>query len=344
MVLNMLDINKSDPGIQSEYPGHDVLVRLAQYAAIIPFIKDKAVLDVTRHAACGLGLMKRAGAHRVIEAVYSGARGAAAMETAGKPTPKGTLIDPAHPGRAFEPSSFDVIVSIEAIGPADDHENYLRALKRVAKPEAVFLVSCSNGFWRQIGVNGDRANRRPKFNFEDFKSTCTKVLGGNVHWGIGAPILGFGTIPIDGPTLPCPREHPKMSAGAIPPILAGNDAPRHLQIENSNYFLGLWNTNGLVPSIAGFNMGMDAYVRASCALGYDSGAGFQSALLHERRERKRLEQCLGERTRELRHTTLRLSAVQSENAVIRRNIAALMKEHTRAHEPAHAMAAIESLS
>jgi hypothetical protein len=49
-------------------------------------------------------------------------------------------------------------------------------------------------------------------------------------------------------------------------------------------------------------------------------------------EMESLKQQLGEKIRELRHKTLRLSAAEAENKVMRENIAMLMREEVRRQE------------
>lgn len=322
-------MERLDLSARPEHPTQESTIHLARYASILPFVKDKVVLDIACGEGYGSALMMRAGARRVVgvdisaEAVEKSRRVFAASGAEYIQADATSLDD------LFEPGMFDVVVSIETIEHVMDHEAYLSALKRVAKPEAVFLVSCPNDYWYY--PNEDQANpyHLRKYRLEEFQAVSTKILGDNVHWALGSAVFGFGTAPLDGTSLE-PLYSSWMKANELgAAFVVENDTLMPLATENSSYFMGLWNTSGFSHGAAYFGVSMDAYARMFDALAFDSVSDLKAALEHAATKERELTQSLELERQELRNKALLLAAVQSENKVVRENINGLWDEINR---------------
>lgn len=309
-------------------------IHLARYASILPFVKDKVVLDIACGEGYGSALMMRAGAKRVVGVDISAEAVAKSRRVFAGSKAEYIQADATHLGALFESSTFDVVVSIETIEHVTDDEAYLTALKRVAKPGAVFLISCPNDYWYY--PQADQANpfHLRKYQLEEFQAVSTKVLGNNVHWGVGSAVFGFGTAPLEKTAFE-PLYDSWMKANQVgASFVVENDMLEPLVAQNSSYFMGIWNAEGFSYGAAYYGVGMDAYARMFDALAYDSVRSLKFAINNEKNEKealilrcKELEQevaTLGQKLeqegREIRNKTLLLSAVQSENKLIRENI------------------------
>lgn len=333
-------MERLDLSARPEHSTQESTIHLARYASILPFVKGKVVLDIACGEGYGSALMMRAGAKRVIGVDIS----ADAIEKSQKVfADSGAEYIQAEAtclGTLFESGTFDVVVSIETIEHVVDDEAYLGALKQVAKPDAVFLISCPNDYWYY--PQADQANpfHLRKYRLEEFQAISTKVLGNNVHWGVGSAVFGFGTAPVDRVEFE-PLYDSWIRAGQVAAsFLVENDEMEPLDVQNSSYFMGIWNAEEFSLGAAYFCVGMNAYTRMFDALAYDSVRSLQFALNDKKNENeavvircKELEQEvmtlsheLEESGREVRKKALLLSATQAENKLIRENINGLWEK------------------
>ncbi|AWG36401.1 class I SAM-dependent methyltransferase [Alcaligenes aquatilis] len=327
-------MERLDLSARPEHSTQESTIHLARYASILPFVKDKVVLDIACGEGYGSALMMRAGAKRVVGVDISAEAVAKSQKVFADSKAEYIQADVTRLEELFEPGTFDVVVSIETIEHVTDDETYLIALKRAAKPDAVFLISCPNDHWYY--PQPDQANpfHLRKYRLEEFQAVSTKVLGNNVHWGVGSAVFGFGTAPLEKKEFE-PLYDSWMKANQVgASFVVENDELEPLGAQNSSYFMGIWNAQGFSYGAAYFGVGMDAYARMFDALAYDSVKSLKFALNDEVSEKdalalrcKELEQDLDkivqeleQENREVRNKTLLLAAVQSENKLIRENI------------------------
>src|SRR5690606_5658101 len=100
-------------------PPHDssleASIHLARYACVIPFVKDKVVLDVACGEGYGSALLKLYGAARVVGVDISNEAIDKARSTFSESGAEYIVSDVAELESLFPAGSFDVIVSIETI-------------------------------------------------------------------------------------------------------------------------------------------------------------------------------------------------------------------------------------
>lgn len=338
-------MERLDLSARPENSTQESTLHLARYASILPFVKDKVVLDIACGEGYGSALVMRAGAKRVVGVDISAEAVAKSQKVFADSKAEYIQADATSLGELFEPGTFDVVVSIETIEHVTDDEAYLTALKRAAKPDAVFLISCPNDHWYY--PQADQANpfHLRKYRLEEFQAVSTKVLGNNVHWGGGSAVFGFGTAPLDKGEFE-PLYDSWLKANQVgSAFVVENDELEPLAAQNCSYFMGIWNAQGFSYGAAYFGIGMDAYARMFDALAYDPVHSLKFALNDEKKEKKvlalrckvleqdlvKLEQALGQdlsklsqdleqERRGMRNKTLLLAAVQSENKLIRENI------------------------
>lgn len=341
-------MERLDLSVRPEHSTQESTIHLARYASILPFVKDKVVLDIACGEGYGSALMMKAGAKRVVGVDISAEAVAKSKKVFADSKAEYMQADATRLEKFFEPGTFDVVVSIETIEHVTDDEAYLTALKRAAKPDAVFLISCPNDYWYY--PHSDQANpfHLRKYRLEQFQAISMKVLGNNVHWGLGSAVFGFGTAPVEKEKFE-PLYDSWMKANQVgASFVVENDALEPLAAQNSSYFMGMWNTQGFSYGAAYFGVGMDAYTRMFDALAYDSVRSLKLALDDEKNEKEalalrckelelsltqlgekmgqqldKLSQKLGQESREVRNKTLLLMAVQSENKLVRENINSL---------------------
>lgn len=338
-------MERLDLSVRPQHSTQESTIHLARYASILPFVKDQVVLDIACGEGYGSALMMRAGAKRVVGVDISAEAVAKSQKVFADSKAEYIQADATRLGELFEPGTFDVVVSIETIEHVTDDEVYLTTLKRAAKPGAVFLISCPNDYWYY--PHADQANpfHLRKYRLEQFQAISMKVLGNNVHWGVGSAVFGFGTAPLEKGKFE-PIYDSWMRANQVgASFLVENDELEPLTAQNSSYFMGIWNTSGFSYGAAYFGVGMDAYARMFDALAYDSVRSLKLALDDEKNEKEslalrckelegslmqlgedlgqhldKLSQDLEQESRGVRNKTLLLAAVQSENRLVRENI------------------------
>ena len=338
-------MERLDLSARPEHSTQESTIHLARYASILPFIKDKVVLDIACGEGYGSALMMRAGAKRVVGVDISAEAVAKSQKVFADSKAEYIQADATRLGELFEPGTFDVVVSIETIEHVTDDEAYLNSLKQAGKPDAVFLISCPNDHWYYPQADQTNPFHLRKYRFEEFQAVSTKVLGNNVHWGAGSAVFGFGTVPLEKEKFE-PLYDSWMKANQVgASFVVENDELEPLAAYNSSYFVGIWNAKEFSCGAAYFGVGMDAYARMFDALAYDSVKSLKFALDDVTGEKEalalrckeleqdmvKLEQELGQEldklgqeleqeNREVRNKTLLLAAVQSENKLIRENI------------------------
>lgn len=316
-------------------------IRLAKYATIMPYIKDKVVLDVACREGYGSALMMRAGARRVVGVDISQETTEKNGKVFSDSKAEYFQADATQLESLFGPATFDVIVSIEDIERDLNDEEYIEALKRVAVPNAVFLIACPNVDWYCSEPEQISPRQRHESRFKDFQATGIKVLGSKVYWGVGSAVLGFATMAIHDSGFQQPYSSRMKIDDVWASFLLENEHLGSLSPERCSYFAGLWNVDELSSGAAYFGLGMDEYSHTFDALAHDFAKNLQTSLNVERREREKIQLRLEEEGRELRNRSLLLRAVRCENDVIRGNISDCLNEIDRLKKIVAEMQAVQ---
>ena len=162
----------------------------------------------------------------------------------------------------FAPHSFDVVVSLETFEHIPDPSGFLRALKRVAKPDAVVILSCPNDHWYYPAPDTANPFHVRKYAFEEFKSLTTEILGDSVRWLLGSWMVGFGScLPDSGPPSfgqMAMVEGARHAEGVLLPTAPESEAtPR-----NCSYFMGVWGApEASGEAVAVYPVSMDEFTK-----------------------------------------------------------------------------------
>lgn len=128
---------------------------LARYHFALQFVKGKVVLD----AACGEGygsqLFKRHGAKRVVGIDNSGETIAYADKRYANRMLSFIVDDITK--MSFESHTFDLVISFETIEHIKSHTAFINEVKRVLKPEGLFLISTPN---KDVYSKGNKFHKR----------------------------------------------------------------------------------------------------------------------------------------------------------------------------------------
>ena len=240
------------------YNAAEAAIHMARYQLAAPYCKGKRVLDV----ACGEGY----GAYALLQLGAAAVDGVdnsqqAITNAAALFTKRGIqfhLHDAETVDELFPQTQFDVIVCLETIEHLRDPERFLRAVKKVAKDDAVIIVTCPNDHWYYATEDQSNPFHVKKYSFEAFRELATGVLGNTSVWGYGAPVVGFGTVadelvagkdPLLGQVAML-EFRSQASAIMLPPRGFSNIGPR-----NCSYFVGVWGgkaariyTSAIVPA------------------------------------------------------------------------------------------------
>lgn len=243
------------------YSASEASIHAARYLLAKPFVKGKRVLDVACGEGYGSRLMRDWGAASVSGVdLFQPAIETATRLFAGDNV-SFTAKSAYELDSLFADGEFDVIVSLETIEHLDQPALFLQKVKKVAKADAVIIVSCPNDHWYYPEPGQGNEFHIFKYTLKEFQDLANKELGKAAEWGIGGPVHGFGSLPLaDADALLAGEK--QISVGRT---LAGTDTlfvPQSsdvaLKIENCSYFYGIWGGKS-AGSVAIAPASMDAY-------------------------------------------------------------------------------------
>jgi SAM-dependent methyltransferase len=261
-------------------------VHLARYAIALSHGRSGRVLDVACGEGYGSKLLKEAGASRVDGIDISEEAILRARSTFGEEGISFHCADVMEIDKLFEPKTFELIVSLETIEHLTDPAKFLKAIKHVARDDALIIISCPNDHWYYPSDATSNPYHIRKYSFEEFRDITTQVLGENVQWMLGSAVLGFGNILYD--KYDKDRLH-KLSGESW---LAYDDRVSSLMVpglgepgvgtKNCSYFVGIWGLDqeACKASTAVFPMSMDHYMLCVNTL-RNEGVETSSAVIEE---------------------------------------------------------------
>ena len=243
------------------YSAVEASIHVGRYALALPFAVGRRVLDIACGEGYGAWLMSEAGAISVDGVDVAEEAISRAASTFQRPGVRFTCAGGEGIPGLFPKASFDLIVSIETIEHVSDPVDFLRALKSVAAPGAVIIISCPNDHWYFAPHESNPYHLR-KYTFAEFCEITTSVLGDQVQWLIGSASLGFSAAPID--------LQVRVEDAELPMIVRVAAQKEHLRVPSSlqpdvsdcSYFVGIWNAGHRVEGAGASHMlSMDLYAR-----------------------------------------------------------------------------------
>ena len=212
--LNTLD--------DQNYSAVEASIHVGRYSVALPFARGRRVLDIACGEGYGTWLLRQAGAEQAVGVDVSREAITVARQAYSGTDLEFHACDAVEAAERLPAGSFDLIVSIETIEHVPDAAAFLEALKRLAAPGAIFIITCPNDHW-YYSENESNPFHLRKYYFEEFRDLTVASLGQNVQWFMGTPALGFSSVPLDSSQIPMrPRAwsmcRPPISLKSSPPM------------------------------------------------------------------------------------------------------------------------------
>jgi hypothetical protein len=207
---------------------------------------------------------------------------------------------------------------VETIEHLVDPSDFLKSIKRVAKPDGIIIISCPNDHWYYPQDDQKNPFHLKKYKLTEFQQVSTDVLGDNVQWSIGSGVFGFGSTPLD-----MGKSHSNvpgtwMNYMDVDNAYLVNGEQNSLLSENEcSYFIGVWNAPDWTIGLAVFPLTMDDYACMVAAKELKNSSVNQQLALNNAKI---------EYTKELRRMGLKLLASQAECETMREANAILLSE------------------
>jgi SAM-dependent methyltransferase len=225
------------------YNAIEAAIHMARYQLAAPYCRGRRILDVACGEGYGSHTLKQWGAASV-DGVDNSTKAIKTARSLFSATGiRYHVHDAVHVDELFGKRRFDVVVSLETIEHIRSPELFLRVIMKVAKKDAVIIISCPNDHWYYATDQQSNPFHVRKYSFEMFRDLTTGVLGDDVVWGYGVPIIGFGNVRDDLSAGKDPMIgqiamldfHKQAASVAMPPRGFSNVGPR-----NCSYFVGVW--------------------------------------------------------------------------------------------------------
>lgn len=227
-------------GVGDPYDPIEASLHVGRYALALPFAAGRRVLDVACGEGYGSWLLTDGGAAEVVGVDISSDAILKASATFRDDRLRFETSAAESLAQVLPLAHFDLIVSLETIEHVADPEAFLLALRQVATPDAIFVLTCPNDHWYYGDREGNQYHLR-RLTFDQFKSLTTEFLGNNVRWLLGSATLGFAAVSADqgwrdlATRSKYTQVFPSRLTLRVP---SGEDGP---SASNVSYFVGVWN-------------------------------------------------------------------------------------------------------
>ena len=323
--MERLDINSAP-----ERANIEASIHFARYSVVTPFVKNKRVLDIACGEGYGSYLLKQAGAKEVVGVDVFADAVNRATRSFGGPGVDFITADAATIDSRFPAEYFDVIVSCETIEHIEDPAAYLLSLRRIAKQDAIIIISCPNDYWYFPAEHQHNPYHLRKYRFEEFQKLTTDILGDNVNWSVGTAVFGFGSTSLDinedYDTVPDSWMKFSPVQGAY--LVNGGEQPE-FNTKNCSYYFGIWNAPEIINGAAIFPVSMDAYARMVQAMDGTLPADERPKMDALTQRLISIQAEIDTHKSDLRRTQLNYQATLSENKLVKDRIHALQTEVIR---------------
>ncbi len=230
-MIERLDMN-------GDYSENEVAIHLNRYLISKEYCKNKKVLDISCGEGYGSYLISTWDAKEVVGIDIS----KEAIDSANKNFKNDNLKfleQDATNLKDIEDNYFDLIVSFETFEHILDVNKYLEEIKRVAKKDAIIIVSCPNDYYYYPSDEEKNPFHQGKYSFDDFRGVAEKCLGNNVKYLIGKELMGYANVIYDSKFSNLKNKNIVNSFDDIVCRKVKNE--KALNIEECNYYVGLWN-------------------------------------------------------------------------------------------------------
>jgi ubiquinone/menaquinone biosynthesis C-methylase UbiE len=151
----------------TDIKGQIAIEHLHRYAIAAELCKGKTVLDIASGEGYGSNLLSKSanivkGVDISEEAVIHAARKYTSSNLEFR---KGSVLN-----IPFEDSFFDVVISFETLEHIVEHELMLKEVKRVLKPDGLFIVSTPNKLYYSDKTNHKNEYHHKELYFEEFEA------------------------------------------------------------------------------------------------------------------------------------------------------------------------------
>ena len=170
------------------------LEHVTRYLFAAPLAKDGIVLDAGCGAGYGAYHLLKAGAHTVVGIDISEE---AVNYCRNNYLDKGISFEERSVlNTEFQSRSFDTIVSFEVFEHLEDPEMFLKEMRRILKPDGLFIVSTPNAkTYTAGGEDGENEFHFREYTPEEFGEILGRHFG-SIHWYAQSPLGGLGIVPL----------------------------------------------------------------------------------------------------------------------------------------------------
>lgn len=235
------------------YSAEEASIHTNRYSLAKPHCYNKKILDISCGEGYGSYLMYKWGAAEVIGVDISKETIEKATNNFGNDKLK-YICNDAMNLDIFEDNSFDMVVSFETIEHLTNPEKYLKEIKRVAKKDAIIIISCPNDYFYYPTNKTSNPYHIKKYRKEEFYELVKSVLGEPDNYIIGAKVSGYANIyPIE---KKCKNQIDMLDyEEKNGDILVQSD--EIINEKNCSYFVYSWNIKGDMSSITAYYKGMN---------------------------------------------------------------------------------------
>ncbi len=244
------------------YDPIEATIHVGRYALAIPFAAGRRVLDASCGEGYGAWLLADAGAEEVVGVDISSNAIDVARANFRHYNLRYEIINGESLGDLLPLCHFDLVVSIETIEHVKDPEAFLHNLRRVATPDAIFILTCPNDNWYYGDGEGNPHHLR-RLSLDQFKVLTTAILGDRVEWLLGSATRGFATVPVDHEqNVDSTRSLITQAGTASIALRVPSGDATGPSSTNCSYFVGVWNAAYSVGSAGAYQaLSMDMYSR-----------------------------------------------------------------------------------
>lgn len=226
--------------VKNSYSAHECAIHLARYNFAKQFCKNKRVLDISCGEGYGSYILSLSGSKEVVGIDISEETISIAKKNYKSDNLK-YIVSDASVLKDFDDNYFDLIVSFETIEHLKDVNEYLKEIKRVAKKDAIIVISCPNDYYYYPTEEEYNEFHKKKYTFNDFKSVTESILGKYVQYFMGMETMGYININ--------PKEMKDVNTNLA--MLRTNDLLETIKLSSEhkldfnicNYYIGIWNAS-----------------------------------------------------------------------------------------------------
>jgi ubiquinone/menaquinone biosynthesis C-methylase UbiE len=321
-------------------PEIEAAIHCARYALAKNIVTGKKVLDVACGEGYGSFLLKQSGAIEVVGVDIDSEVIQSCQKNFGADRVRFIAGSAEELPDLLGDEKFDVVVCIETIEHVTNVNLLLEGIKYVLKEGGIIILTCPNDHWYYADSEANNVYHQRRYTFEEFQQVSSNILGTGADWSIGTACLGFTTTPTiaDKQYNQIPNTWFSQIDSCNTYLVATNDG-LSASPTSCSFFVGIWGGERAIFGSAVFAMSMDSYVDVVRAKNGDL-ASLRNAYADIVQARNNdlvnlkasldktnhIEDQLRSVEAEQRISGLRLSALVSENSLLRESLHAAREE------------------